>query len=116
MATKQEVEEYLNDLFVKIDIFGILFIDQRSKNHQTLLELEITPAKRKEVIRSLKTEDYSEGPLEEKMRELLPMWVFGKEFKNKEIYIKVSMGQPNSTAVCILFHIAEYPIDYPLKN
>ena len=36
MVSKQEVEKYLNELKGKIDIFGILFLDDRGKNQQTL--------------------------------------------------------------------------------
>jgi hypothetical protein len=116
MASNQEVETYLKELKVKINIFGILFLDDRGKNQQTLYDLEISPAKRKEVINSLEVEDYSQGPLEEKMRGLLPMWVFGKQVKRNEVYIKVSMGLENRDAVCISFHIADHPVDYPFKK
>ncbi len=87
MAPKQEVEKYLKELKVKIDIFGMLFLDDRGKNQQALHDLEISPAKRKEIICSLKTEDYSQGPLDEKIHGILPMWVFGKQIKKKEVYI-----------------------------
>lgn len=116
MASKNEVEIYLKELKVKMEIFGILFLDDRGKNQQTLHDLEISPTKRKEIISSLKAEDYSQGPLEEKMRGILPMWVFGKQVKKKEVYIKVSVGVENSGAVCISFHIAEHPMNYPLKK
>jgi hypothetical protein len=116
MAPKLEVEKYLKELKVKMEVFGIVFLDDRGKNQQTLHDLEISPAKRKEIITNLKTEDYSEGPLVEKMRGILPMWVFGKELKNKEIYIKISMGLENNSAVCISFHIAEFPMNFPYKN
>lgn len=116
MASKQEVEKFLKELKVKTKVFGILFLDERGKNQQTLHDLEISPAKRKEIIANLRSEDYSEGPLEEKMRGILPLWVFGKEVKQKEVYIKISMGLENNSAVCISFHIAEYPMNYPYKN
>ena len=116
MASKQEVEKYLKELKVKMEIFGILFFDDRGKNQQTLHDLEISPAKRKEIISSLKVENYSQGPLNEKMRGILPMWVFGKQVKKKEVYIKVSMGIENNGAVCISFHIAEHPMNYPFKK
>ncbi len=116
MASKQEVETYLKELKAKIDFFDILFLDDRGKNQQTLHDLEISPAKRKEIISSLKVEDYSQGPLDEKLRGILPMWVFGKQVKKKEVYIKVSMGIENTGAVCISFHIAEHPINYPFKK
>lgn len=40
------------------------------------------------------------------------MWVFGKDVKSKDVYIKISMGISNSSAVCISFHIAERKIHY----
>jgi hypothetical protein len=116
MASEHEVTEFLKELKVKIDFFGILFLDERGKNQQALHDLEISPVKRKEIIQSLKPEDYSEGPLEEKMRGILPMWVFGKEVRSKEVYIKISMGVENAGAVCISFHIAEHAMNYPLKR
>ncbi len=116
MSSKHEVETYLKELKVKMEFSGILFLDDRGKNQQTLHDLEISPAKRKEIISSLKVEDYSQGPLDEKMRGILPMWVFGKQVKKKEVYIKVSMGIENNGTVCISFHIAEHPINYPFKK
>ncbi|MCK4662828.1 MAG: type II toxin-antitoxin system MqsR family toxin [Bacteroidales bacterium] len=116
MASKQEVEKYLKELNVKMKIFGILFFDDRSKNQQALHDLEISPNKRKEIISTLKAEDYSEGPLDEKMHGILPMWVFGKKFNKKDIYIKISMGLENNSAVCISFHIAEKPMRNPFKK
>lgn len=116
MATKSEVTSYLKELKLKIKIFGILFWDDRNKNQQTLLDLEISPLKRKEIIESLNTEDYSQGPLDEKLHHILPMWVFGKMIKSKEVYIKISMGTENNRAICISFHIAEHSMNYPFKK
>lgn len=116
MTTEQEVERFLKELNTKIEIFGILFLDERGKNAQALHDLEITPVKRKEIIKGLKPADYSEGPLDEKMRGILPLWIFGKEVNNKEVYIKISMGLENFNAICISFHIAEYKLNYPLKK
>jgi len=116
MATKQEVESFLNDFKTKMRFFQIIFLDDRGKNSQALLDLEISPIKRKEIIEKLTIEDYSEGPLEEKMRGLLPMWVFGREVKGTEVYIKVSMGLPNSQTICISFHPSEHPINYQFKH
>lgn len=116
MVSKKQVETYLSDLNYKIDFFGILFRDDRGKNQQTLHDLEILPNQRKAIVKSLKVEDYSEGPLAENMHGILPMWVFGKIVKQQEVYIKVSMGIENNQAVCISFHIAEHPMSYPFKK
>lgn len=115
-TTKNEVERFLKDFKTKTGIFQIIFLDDRGKNARALLDLDISPMKRKEVINSLKVENYSEGPLEEKMRGLLPMWVFGKMVKKQEVYIKISMGNENSKTICISFHPAEHPMNYPFKT
>lgn len=116
MATEKEVEQFLKELFQKLRVFELLFRDDRGKNAQALLKLEIPPLKRKEIIENLKLEDYSEGPLEEKLHGILPMWVFGKSIKNTELYIKISMGVPNSNVICISFHPSEHPMKYPFKT
>ena len=115
-TTKNEVERFLKDFKTKSGIFQIIFLDDRGKNAQALLDLEISSVKRKEIINKLEVEDYSEEPLEEKMRGILPMWVFGKMVKKQEVYIKISMGLENSNTICISFHPAEYPMNYPFKN
>lgn len=115
MTSKNDVEKFLKELQVRIKIFGILFLDRRGKNQQALLDLEITPNKRKDIIKSIEVRDYSQGPIEEEMRSFKPMWVFGKTVKSKEVYIKISLGKSSSKAVCISFHIAEHSLKYPFK-
>jgi hypothetical protein len=116
MTTKEEVEVFLKDLNLKVKIFDILFLDDRGKNAQSLYDLDIPPNRRKEIIKELEIEDYSEGPITEQMRNLLPMWVFGKTVKHKEVYIKISLGQENSNVICISFHLAEHSMNYPFKK
>lgn len=71
---------------------------------------------RREIIETLRVGDYSEGPLDDRLYGMASMWVFGKMYKNVEIYIKISMGMPGSQVICISFHPAEYPIRYPFKK
>lgn len=115
MATKEEVELFLSKFIQKVKVFGIVFRDDRGKNMQTLLELEITPKYREDVIMNLDSEDYVEGPIEDTLNKKGEMWVFGKEVSGRDIYIKISMGISNSSAICISFHIAEYRITYKFK-
>ncbi len=115
MATKEEINRFLKQFQEKKSIWSILFRDDRGKNAETLTVLEITPNKRIEIIDTLKVIDYSEGPLNEKLYGGSDMWVFGREIKNKEIYIKISMGFEGSQVICISFHIAEFPMKYPYK-
>lgn len=116
MTTKQETDSFLKNLKSKIDIFGIIFIDERQKNAQAILDLDISPNRRKEIIKELKIEDFSEGPVEEIMRGFMCMWIFGKVVRKKEVYIKVSLGNLNNQAICISFHIAEHSMKYPFKK
>lgn len=116
MATKQEVKKFLDEFKVKLDIYNILFRDERGKNTKCLLSLDIAPNLRKQIIKELTILDYSEGPIEDGLYKISPMWVFGKTVKNKEIYIKISLGVENSNVICISFHEAEYAINYPLKK
>ena len=116
MATKHEVEQFLKEFKIKMGIFQIVFEDERGKNAQTFMELELSVVKRKEIITNLTLEDYSDGPIEEQMRGIQPLWVFGKTVKEKEIYIKISMGHKNSSTICISFHVSDYPMSYPFKK
>jgi hypothetical protein len=115
MASKREVEKFLDALKVNIDVFNIFFEDDRKKNIQALLDLDITPDKRVDVIRSLKVENYAMGPVDENMQGYASMWIFGSKIKNREIYIKISMGKFNGV-ICISFHPSEHPLTYPYKK
>ena len=116
MATKEQVENFLKRLREKIKVFDIIFRDDRGKNLQTLASLEITPTYRKQVVLSIEPEDYVEGPIVDTLNKMGEMWVFGKNVKKQEVYIKIMLGQPKSSTICISFHIAEHPLNYPFKN
>ena len=116
MVTKQQVEDFLKRLKEKIKVFDIIYRDDRGKNLQTLATLEIAPTYRKQVILNVEPEDYSEGPVVDTLNKMGEMWVFGKNVKGQEVYIKITLGLPNSSTICISFHIAEHPMTYPFKN
>lgn len=116
MSIENDIVAFLNDFKIKLGIWDIIFMDDRGKNFQTLLDLDISYNDRKEVLTALKKEDYSEGPLEDKLYGKAFMWVFGKEVKGEEIYIKITLGKTNTKVICISFHIAEHPMNYPLKT
>jgi hypothetical protein len=116
MITKEDVESFLNELHTKMKIFGILFRDDRGKNQATLQELEIVPSYRTVVIENLCVEDYVQGPVVDELNRLGEMWVFGKDVKGREVYIKVMITGVTSQTICISFHIAEHPLIYPFKE
>jgi len=115
-TTMEEVQKFLDDFHLKTRFFDIVFRNDRDKNFQSLLKLEISSFRRKEIIKALTVEDYSEGPLADTLHHLSEMWVFGKIEKKKEIYIKISMGVTNSQTICISFHIAEKSMYFPFKK
>ncbi len=110
-----DVESFLKSFKEKLQIWDILYRDDRGKNAKTLLKLELPPFQRTEVLKNLDTKDYSEGPLADTLHSGPDMWVFGKTVHKQEIYIKISMGFPGASVICISVHIAEHPMKYPLK-
>lgn len=116
MINKEDVERFLLRFNQKAKIFGLIFRDDRGKNMQTLLELEITPKYREDIIIHLEADDFIEGPIIDTLHQINEMWVFGKEVKGQDVYIKISMGRENSSAICISFHIAEYSLKYKFKS
>jgi hypothetical protein len=115
MVRELEVATFLNDFKEKMKFWDVLFRDDRGKNTQALVDLEIRPIERKAILNAIETRDYSEGPLEEKMYGGADMWVFGKTIKKKEVYIKITIGPMGSSVICISFHLAQHKMNYPLK-
>lgn len=116
MATKQEVEQFLNQFKVKLDIWGVFFMDEREKNKQTMIQMNFRQLDRLKVVRSIDVEDYSEGPICDQLNGFGEMWVFGKDVNEREVYVKICLGKPGTKTICISFHIAEFPMKYPFKN
>lgn len=111
-----QVESFLKEFLVKLELWGVIFRDDRSKNLVTLVELGITTKERRQVLRELDVKDYVEGPVEERLNKGVPMWVFGRSIRGTEIYIKITLGLPSAQVLCISFHSAERPMTYPLRK
>lgn len=116
MSTRSEVSEFLKFFKEKMKVWDVLFCDDRGKNMQTLADLELRPIDRNKVLEKLAVEDYSQGPLAETMYGGTAMWVFGKEVKKSEVYIKITPGLTSGSVICISFHVAEHPMRYPFKG
>lgn len=115
MSTGAVVASFLKDFKEKMRFWDVLFRDDRGKNAQALVDLELRPIDRKAILEALETKDYCEGPLEEKLYGGADMWVFGKTIKKKEVYIKITMGAMGNSVICISFHLAQHQMSYPLK-
>jgi hypothetical protein len=116
VITKDQVELFLKEFHTKMKVYGLLFRDDRDKNQKALEELEIVPSFRKIIIEKLKATDYVQGPVVDALNHLGEMWVFGKDVKGREVYIKIMIIDATSRTICISFHIAEHPLIYPFKK
>jgi len=110
MAAGDEVKAFLQNFKAKLEIWGVIFRDDRSKNAQALLDLEITPIYRVQVLRELQVVDYHEGPKKETLYGGADLWIFGKIIKGREVYIKITLGFAGAQVICISFHVAEHPM------
>lgn len=115
MSTADEIKSFLQDFKAKLQIWGVIFLDHRGKNVQALLDLDIAPVYREQVLRELQVADYHEGPKRDTLSGGADMWIFGKIIKGQEVYIKITLGFAGAQVICISFHIAEHPMK-PLKN
>ena len=116
IASIAEIEKFLSEFHQKVQVFDIIFLDERDKNLDSLAKLDITPNARKEIIKTITVTDYSEGPIRNLLNSLGDLWVFGKDVNDQEVYIKISYGLPNHSTICISFHPAEHPMNYPYRN
>jgi len=116
MAPEEDVLVFLSDFKTKMNIWSIIFLDDRAKNTSTLALLEIPPIQRKKIIEQLQLQDFSDGPIQDNMNIGSDLWIFGKVIKQNEIYIKISLGHPGKSTICISFHTAEHAMKYPYKK
>ena len=113
IKNKEEVDAFLHHFLPKMDIWGIIFVD-RKKNQEAMKALGITYTASKEIIRDIRTIDYVETIID--AFSYGDMWVFGKDFDEQELYVKVALGQPSTNTICISFHLAEKPLRYAFKG
>ena len=115
MVTIEEVKAFLDQFNIKAQVFGIYFRNDRGKNMEALKQLAISAFQRELIVKSLQAQDYVEGPVIDVLNKEKEMWVFGKDVKGREVYIKITLGYDGGQTICISFHIAEYPLKYPFK-
>lgn len=116
MVTIEEVKAFLELFNIKAQVFGIRYRNDRGKNREALLQLDISPMLRELIVKNLQVQDYVEGPVIDILNKEGEMWVFGKDVKGREVYIKITLGYENGQTICISFHLAEHPLVYPFKQ
>lgn len=114
MADPDEVSRFLADFKAKLDVYDVVYLN-REKNLQALADLDIRPFERTAHLRNLTVEQFFRGPHPDQAG-ISDLWEFGVQLKGKEVYIKVQLGSPNRSTICISFHLAEFPMTYPFKK
>lgn len=115
ITTLAEAEKLLLEIKALIREFGILFMNKRIKNAQTLANLEILEATQREIIENLKAQDYYGGPEPDEKYPWKVVAVFGTDYEGVELYIKFSIGETGAPVVCLSFHKADSPMRYQFK-
>ena len=116
IATLAEIRKFLNDFHQKVEVFDIIILNDREKNARTQAALDLSPNAQRDVIKEIQVTDYSEGPIKNLLNAWGDLWVFGKDVQGKEVYIKIAYGLPNHSTICVSFHLAEFPMNYPYKK
>jgi hypothetical protein len=88
----------------------------RKTNLDTLALLGMTVAEAKSRVLGLLPEDYVSGPSADQKRAGVEAWVFGLEVGSKEIYVKLYVILEPEECVCISFHVATEPLEYPFRR
>ena len=114
MATVDDVNAFLETLREKVQQgIPIVYVNRR-KNTLALIELGLAPQARTAYILELTSDDYTSGPSPDHYGGT-DIWVFGIRIDHKEIYIKITLKEGTNPCTCISFHLAEHPMNYPLR-
>lgn len=113
---RRYVRNFLNDFKELVDT-GSLQVKGHIKTRETLLKLGLTRRHLEEEILSLSVSNYSSGPIEDQLHPGY-LWVFGKTIDGVEVYIKLKIVSTpdNEYALCVSFHKAEKPLNYPFSK
>lgn len=113
-TAKEEVADFLKGFKDTAVGYGGIFFVRLNEYDLTRQKLEINKLGVEHEIYNLTTNHYSSGP-DPDYGEPGEVWVFGKEIRGREVYIKlkVSAADIGKIAKCLSFHIADRPIKYP---
>ena len=123
ISTRTEVNDFLNKLKNYInssdfDINSDLFLSagRNRQNYNTLLMLDLDNSDVVWYLSTLSLDNYSHTFLDNDNNDPPKLYVFGKYISGKLIYIKIKLrniGVRKKTIVCISFHEALYPMNFP---
>src|ERR1700749_2222067 len=115
LSTQDEAHDLLQRIKAEIQQYGLLVMNKRPHNAQTLADLNMNSSGLKEIVLGLTSYDYCGGPDEDERYPWKVVALFGKLYKNTELYIKLSVGYDQTPVVCLSFHVAAYPMPYQFK-
>lgn len=120
VANKSQVVDFLEEVRTALD-YGELFLVPREKNLQCLLRLGLTINDVRDTLRRLALEDYCAGPELDDDGSGKEVWMFGAEWLDEPVYIKLRVGTKDGKRTAMLvrvlsFHEAKYPLRYPLRG
>jgi hypothetical protein len=106
------VRQFLDEIKALI-LAKQLYVENRLKNRDALLELGLTESDRERFILSLSVLDYISGPTQDLLKSGY-YWVFGKHIESADVYIKLKIIEHlgEEYAICYSFHKAENPLNY----
>jgi len=112
---RKEAHDLLESIRLEMKQYGLLVMNKRPHNAQTLSDLNLTSSDQRQIIESLTPEDYCGGPDQDEKYPWKIVAVFGKQHGSTELYIKLSVGYDQTAVVCLSFHVAERKMLYQFK-
>lgn len=111
---EESVGRFLTEFKMVARKRGVDFVP-REAFIETMTMLGITRGICYDELLTLSVQDYCQGPEEDRDRPG-KVWVFGKHYEGKEIYIKLKLVRAGreTIAKCLSFHLAEFPLCFPL--
>lgn len=87
--------------------------DMKFSTPYTLMDLDYDAEDVVDVLKTLTVQDYSETLLDTGDVDPPVMFVFCKELKKKEVYIKIKIRELSNNVICISFHYAKHKMNRP---
>ena len=113
LISPREVRSFIDELKAALEDDGVVRLDQRPENLQTLADLGLWASDISGVLKKLSESDYSEGPLDDNKGRPIRWWVFGPAVLDCFVYARVAVH--SGKVICRSFHKARWPMKYPLK-
>lgn len=113
---EQQIRKFLLEFKQVVTAGSGVDLVPRKESLETLRRLGLTKLNLEEILLGLSVADYCAGPKPDRDRPG-EVWEFGKNLGGYDVYIKLKVADIGGTKVskCISFHVATYPLKYPLK-